>query len=226
MGQTVELKNPTPEIDDPEYLKSGRNFPTLTFLVAGLLFLLVAISLFGLGGFSLYQLINRGPIIEIQVSDGLSPAVTSHGDVTQLQIYNFYGRIIGFFTGPVLLVLSGILCSFIGIRLLKSAGAITEEVIPERDYKLLAPAIREGDQKAITEYIRLRSLSGVTGAFTKIGLTGLPLATIFLTIVLAGIGIFHDKFFDLAQLTLGAFIGSYVQKQGEIKGTEKGDGNP
>ena len=113
------------------------------------------------------------------------------------------------------MVISALICTFVGISLLKAAGAVTQHVIPEKEYELLAPAIRDGNEKAISEYIRLSSLSGATGTFTKVGLTGLPLATIFLTIVLAFIGIFNEKFFDLAQLTLGAFIGSYVQKRGE-----------
>ena len=56
----------------------------------------------------------------------------------------------------------------------------------------------------------------MTGTFTKVGLTGLPLATIILTIMLAILGIFNPQFFDLAQLTLGAFLGSYVQKRSEM----------
>jgi hypothetical protein len=62
--------------------------------------------------------------------------------------------------------------------------------------------------------VRLSSLSGFTGAFQKMGLTGLPLATVTLTLIFAGLAIYDKQsFLDLAKLTLGAFIGSFVQKQ-------------
>jgi hypothetical protein len=113
--------------------------------------------------------------------------------------------------------LAAAVCVYVGIKLLGAAGAVSAQVIPTKEYDLLAPAIRDGNEQAISQYIRLSSLSGVTGTFTKVGLTGLPLATIILTIVLAILGIFNTQFFDLAQLTLGAFLGSYVQKQSEAR---------
>jgi hypothetical protein len=64
----------------------------------------------------------------------------------------------------------------------------------------------------MTSYIRLSSLSGLVGTFTKIGLSGLPLATIGLTFIFTLLSVFGANFFDLARLTLGAFIGSYVQR--------------
>jgi hypothetical protein len=61
--------------------------------------------------------------------------------------------------------------------------------------------------------VRLSSLSGATGTATKLGLTGLPLATVGLTIFFSAISIFGAQgFLDLAKLTLGAFIGSFVQR--------------
>jgi hypothetical protein len=111
---------------------------------------------------------------------------------------------------PLLLIVAAVICTFVGIRLLSSAGVVTQHVIPPQDRELLSGAIRDGNEKAISEYIRLSSLSGITGTFTKVGLTGLPLATIALTMFLA---VLNPKFYELAQLTLGAFIGSYVQKQ-------------
>ncbi len=186
------------------------------FLYAGLIFLFAALVLFLISGFTLYKISEVGPKIMIAepfVEPESGFAVTK--DIGTRDIYNFYGRILSFFLSPLLIFLSAIVCSFVSIRLLKAAGAVSQEVIPQKEYELLAPAIRDGNEKAISEYIRLSSLSGVTGTFTKVGLTGLPLATIFLTVVLALIGIYNDKFFDLAQLTLGAFIGSYVQKRRE-----------
>jgi hypothetical protein len=184
--------------------------PSVVFLYAGLTFLLVSLCLFILGGWLVFWLIQQGPIIQIPEPHGESSIPAT---LTERDRYNFLGRILSAFLGPLLIFGSAGVCAFVGIRLLKSAGAVATHVIPPQDYELLATAIRDGNENAIGQYIRLSSLSGTTGTFTKIGLTGLPLATIFLTILLALLGIFVPKLLDLAQLTLGAFIGSYVQKK-------------
>jgi hypothetical protein len=169
------------------------------------------------GGTSLFELSlnnKNGAFLGIPPAAEGAPMTAA---LTDRDRYNFIGQLLSFFLGPVLLCFSGAVCAYVGIRLLKSAGAVVTHVIPPQEYELLSTAIRDGNEKAISEYIRLSSLSGTTGTFTKIGLTGLPLATIFLTIFLALIGIFVPKLLDLAQLTLGAFIGSYVQKkQGDV----------
>jgi hypothetical protein len=166
-------------------------------------------------GYCLYRITERGPIIEVPeisyelpakgLSGPVKPGVSQ--ELTKRDILNFYGRILSVFLSPLLLVISAGMCSFIGIRLLRAAGAVTREVIPDKEYKLLAEAISKGDEKAISQYIRLASLLGMTGTFEKIGLTGLPLATILLTIILAFLGLFNPKLLDLAQ--------SYVQKKRE-----------
>ena len=86
--------------------------------------------------------------------------------------------------------------------------------------RTLGPEVKAAHEDAITQYVRLRSLTGFTGVFTKLGLQGLPLATIGLTIFFS-LMYFEDKtFIDLAKLTLGAFIGSFVQKSvGERQGS-------
>lgn len=182
--------------------------PTAVFLYSGLLFLFAAFVLFLLLGWVLYETASARELMQIAVPSG-------EHDVSQRDLYNFWGRILSVMLMPGLLALSGLVCTAVGIGLLRAAGVVTRHVIPSHEYELLAPAIREGNEKAINEYIRLSSLSGITGTFTKIGLTGLPLATIGLTVVLALFGVFNDKFFDLCQLTLGAFIGSYVQRRNE-----------
>jgi hypothetical protein len=93
-------------------------------------------------------------------------------------------------------------------------------LIPISKFKSYAPSvpvlqhltdvISTGNEQAITQFIRLSSLSGMTGTFTKIGLTGLPLATIFLTILLGIMGLANPQFFDLAKLTLGAKDGQIL----------------
>ena len=124
------------------------------------------------------------------------------------------------YTRPLLIVVSAITCIFIGYLLLNQAGAIGRETISEQDQKLLT-MLSEKDDKGVgvDKFIKLTSLTGITGFFTKIGITGLPLATISLTLIfglLALLNIGTDasaKFFDFANLALGAFLGSYVQKQ-------------
>ena len=171
------------------------------FLISGLVFLFGALALFGVTAYIIYIFAPS----YLEVGFNLN---------TPDQIMNL---IISVFTPLLFLGISAAICVFAGLQLLVAAGAVSTQVIPPRDYDLLATAIRDGNEQAIDQYIRLSSLSGMTGTFTKVGLTGLPLATISLTIVLAILGIFNPQFFDLAQLTLGAFLGSYVQKQSEAE---------
>ena len=117
----------------------------------------------------------------------------------------------------VFIILFFIACiaAFVGYKLTVASGAAAAPVIPKNDYELLAPLVAEGKSDAIDQYVRLSSLTRFTGTFTQLGLTGLPLATIFLTLVFSFLALFAAQFLDLAKLTLGAFIGSFVQRQVE-----------
>ena len=118
----------------------------------------------------------------------------------------------------VLLTAVAIFSAYIGYRLTVAAGATRNPVIPAEDYALLSPLVKDGKTEAIDQYVRLSSLVKFTGTFTQLGLTGLPLATIFLTIFFSFLAIISgDSFLDLTKLTLGAFIGSFVQRQVERK---------
>jgi hypothetical protein len=120
----------------------------------------------------------------------------------------------------VVILLSGL----VGYRLVKASGANPTEVIPAQDYELLEPLIQGGKADAIDQYVRLSSLSGFTGTFTQLGLTGLPLATIFMTLFFTCLTIYRsDIFLDLTKLTLGAFLGSFVQRQVEQRRTSTED---
>ena len=116
-------------------------------------------------------------------------------------------------SSPVLMFISGVVAFLFGFSLLRAAGTATKQVIPPQDADVLKPMLRDGNSVGIGEYIRLSSLTGFIGGFTKLGLSGLPLATIGLTILFALMGLKSDKLYDLAKLTLGAFLGSYVQRQ-------------
>jgi hypothetical protein len=125
----------------------------------------------------------------------------------------------------------GLLCAFFSVSLFSKAGSITAQVIPPQDRHLLEPLIKGPNKDAIGEYIRLASLSGFSGTFTKLGFTGLPLATVALTLIFLGVSIFvsdaelKKSVFDMAKLTLGAFIGSFVQRNIEQERLVSGVGS-
>lgn len=101
---------------------------------------------------------------------------------------------------------------------LDASNPSAPDIMPPHDRKDLIARIVAGDKNSVSQYIRLRNLRGITGFFHKIELQGLPLATIFLTIIFTIMAILSDSesssaLFDLAKLTLGAFIGSYVQRK-------------
>jgi hypothetical protein len=126
------------------------------------------------------------------------------------------GRFLAGYAIHLILFLVTVILGIIGYRITAASGANPVQVIPPQDYELLAPLVAEGKADAIEQYVRLSSLSGFTGTFTQLGLTGLPLATIFLTLLFSGLSLWDaDTFLDLAKLTLGAFIGSFVQRQVE-----------
>jgi uncharacterized membrane protein len=163
------------------------------FLGAGFIFLCFALVLFSIAAWNL---------------------ATGHeswrGDSTK----PLYELILLNYTSAIMLLMSGLGCSFFGSRLLRAGGAATSaQVISPQDRGLIGPAIRAGNADAITQWIRLNSLTGWVGFFTKIGLTGLPLATIALTVFLAALGRDNPALLDMAKLTLGAFLGSFVQRQ-------------
>ena len=112
--------------------------------------------------------------------------------------------------GAMFIALSSL---FFGTRVILSGLSSPNVVLPPQDRQLLEDLIRDGNEKGIDQYVRLSSLSGTTGAATKLGLTGLPLATASLTIFFSALAIFGiNGFLDLTKLTLGAFIGSFVQR--------------
>jgi hypothetical protein len=126
------------------------------------------------------------------------------------------------FTPELILTSIGLVAAILGIQLLRSVGLSRGQqpgrVINSEEWAAISDQVKSGQEEAVTQYIRLTSLSGFTGAFTKLGLTGLPLATIGLTLFFSFLAIRYPNFMDLAKLTLGAFIGSFVQKQAGATG--------
>lgn len=126
------------------------------------------------------------------------------------------------FSVQLIQIVISVLSAMIGYLLLRAAGTSSKQVIPEHDRMLLSSLIHDEKDKGIDLYVRLSSLIGATGVFTRLGLVGLPLATIGLTLLFTGVSLGWGKeYLDLAKLTLGAFIGSYVQRQVTTSGTSE-----
>ncbi|WP_146604386.1 hypothetical protein [Rhodoplanes roseus] len=108
--------------------------------------------------------------------------------------------------------------AFIALNIFSKLGSLQSQIIRREDRALLEPLISEARSESIDQYIRLSALSGFSGTFTKLGFTGLPLATIALTIGLILLSVVvtnqtrADQILELGKLTLGAFIGSFVQR--------------
>ena len=136
------------------------------------------------------------------------------GGVSAASTAELINQYLGVFFRHIILLITAVLSATIGYLLFRTAGAVSREVIPWSDRKLLSSMLVNANSAGIDEYVRLSSLSGTTGFFTKIGLSGLPLATIGLTLIFALLSIGgNENFSELAKLTLGAFLGSYVQRQ-------------
>ena len=68
----------------------------------------------------------------------------------------------------LILFVTTIASGYVGYKLVVASGASPENPIPPSNYSLLAPLIQEGKSESIDQYVRLSSLSGFTGTFTKL----------------------------------------------------------
>lgn len=130
---------------------------------------------------------------------------------------NMIVRLMTEYPGPVILIAASFVGAFLGRQLLSRALQVSAKTISDDDRRLLEPIIAAADDKAISQYVRISSLSGNTGLFTKLGFTGMPLVTATLgmaLVLLAMLPSAHGpELMDLAKLVIGAFIGSFVQKK-------------
>ncbi|MGC3982402.1 MAG: hypothetical protein QM808_14225 [Steroidobacteraceae bacterium] len=126
------------------------------------------------------------------------------------------------------LLVIALVAASIGKSLLTTARMADARTIPYEDLPLIRQAVIDGVAEPIDQYVRLRSLTGMSGTFTKLGITGLPLTTVALTLIFSAISLLPlsqaASFLDLAKLTLGAFIGSFVQRQVEQRRRESSSG--
>ena len=129
----------------------------------------------------------------------------------------------------LVLLLVGVVCALLGLRLLTTTQNALARTIPKEDLPMIQDAVVAGKPEPIDQYVRLRSLAGWAGTFTKLGITGLPLVTVVLTLIFSFIALLplerSDSFLDLAKLTLGAFIGSFVQRNVELRKQDAGSSN-
>jgi hypothetical protein len=127
-------------------------------------------------------------------------------------------------TATISLIIIAVVAASLGKRLLTTVRLSEARTIPAEDLPLVKKAVIEGKSDPVDQYVRLRSLTGMSGTFTKLGVTGLPLTTVLLTLVFSFIalcsGEMNKDFLDLAKLTLGAFIGSFVQRNVEQRRVE------
>jgi hypothetical protein len=151
-----------------------------------------------------FSVVCFGAIVYLQVHESIHP--TDHKSV-----FDFFQH-----ESPTLiLLLIGCVTASMGKRLITTVRVTETQTIPVHDLPLVQEAVIKGNSEPIDQYLRLRSLSGFAGNFTKLQVTGLPLTTVFLTLVFSAIALLPlttaSQFLDLAKLTLGAFIGSFVQ---------------
>jgi hypothetical protein len=130
-------------------------------------------------------------------------------DIEQRNLENSANMVLALIGSAFILMLI-----YVAGRIISAVIYVRKEIIISQDRKLLEPLIESANEKAIDQYVRLSSLTGATGLATKLGLTGLPLITVALTLIFAGLELYKPGggFMNLTKLTLGAFIGSFVQR--------------
>jgi hypothetical protein len=82
---------------------------------------------------------NGSPVKPIFVNVPVAPE-----EVSQRDIYNYYGRILSVALSPLICLTAAFICTFVGIRLLRSSGAVATQVISPQDYPILGPVIAAG----------------------------------------------------------------------------------
>ena len=156
--------------------------------LAGLVFIYISVAMFALVGF---------------LSSRQALSAEHHSNIED-------------YLPDIILSVIAVFAAVLGVGLVRAAGlaaSVPNLVINPIEWDALKQQVQDGHEDAITQYVRLQSLTGFTGTFTKLGLQGLPLATIGLTIFFSLLFLENKEYLDLAKLTLGAFIGSFVQKQ-------------
>ena len=137
--------------------------------------------------------------------------------------------------GVQALIWIAMLSALVGYILLRAArnpdAENTGNALPSDARELLRAWLQKSEDP-IGDWTKLVGLTGGTGVFRKLELSGMPLATILMTLLFCVLGLIAPVlpkvlpgtagadtfdaaakiFLDMAKLTLGAFIGSFVTK--------------
>jgi len=147
-----------------------------------------------------------------------------YDDSTHVKMWDYYGSSLIVY---LILLSLGFLLLVVGCALVLSSKSTVRQIIPIGDRRIYTDILNSPNSEAgIDGYVRLSSLTGITGKFQQLGFTGLPLATLAITVFFALLSInvatsqpnISALLLDFSKLTLGAFIGSFVQRQQEEKG--------
>jgi len=143
----------------------------------------------------------------------------------------FSAFISNFARDPYVHITIGILSFIFGYIMLRKPK------VPESHIALLKHSL-EKSEDPIADYQVISESSGAPGFFNNLGITGLPLATVTITILFCLLAImsyginaignapiipedFPKLVLELSKLTLGAFIGSFVAKAEPLKRASK-----
>ena len=154
-GGTERRRNVKSEIDKPQVVQIQK-----LQAYAGLIFVVMSVLAFGAAIVFVVQVGVLDP-----AASGLKPEDS------------IFLRILENNPEATFLMFSAIVGAFLGGSLLRSALRASKHTIPNADRDLLEPLIMENNKEAINQYVRISSLSGSTGTFTKLEFTGLPLIT-------------------------------------------------
>lgn len=198
--------------------QDGNNARVFALAFAGLALVCVAI-----GSYYVYQQVVLQPSIGDSLKAG-SPESRREDDILLVRVALL---VLERFFPLLLIAFFALSFTRAAISFVKASEYSRTGVVPPRDLPIIEEAIKTGRPEPVDQYIRLASLTGGVGLFQKVGLTGLPLTTLALVMFFAvGVLVSDDKnqtfaaFLDFTKLTLGAFIGSFVQRQVERRGQE------
>ena len=161
-------------------------------------------------------------------------AIGSLGAIVAVIVQSLMGAPRTSFVGVQTVIFVAVLAACFGFVLMRAGRNMepssTGNALPDDARRLLGSVI-EHSIDPIGDWTRLVGLTGGTGVFRKLELSGMPLATILMTILFCILGLvapilpdlltrapplpFDEAakiFLDMAKLTLGAFIGSFVTK--------------
>lgn len=160
-------------------------------VIAGLVIIIAAVSLFA----AVVDVFKISPHL-------LADAVNLGGWPIEKIIYIPYIE---------MLMISSVACVIfmLGIRMIRGQRAGERRVLLASNYTFMTKSLTDGAEYSIPLYMKWRTSHRLITFCNKLGMLGLSLITIFLALFFAVCGLSNPKFYDLAQLMLGAFVVTY-----------------